>query len=77
MPLGPIGQNFWPKYDFGDFARKLVDTLFKGPRHNWKNLWQEKKKKKTWLKFVPECPEVLLATNIDRISILSFLYENL
>ena len=43
MPLGPSGQEFWPEYDFGDFARKLVDPIFRGPRHNWKKILQEKK----------------------------------
>ena len=43
MPLGPTGQEFWPKYNFDGFAQKLVDSIFRSPRHNWKNLLQEKK----------------------------------
>ena len=39
-------MKFWLEYNFGDFAWKLADTIFRGPRHNWKNLLQEKKKKK-------------------------------
>ena len=31
-------------FNFDSFAQKLVDSIFKGPRHNWKNLLQEKKK---------------------------------
>ena len=45
MPLDPIAQEFWPKYNYGNFARKLVDSIFRGPRHNWKNLSQENKNK--------------------------------
>ena len=29
MPLGPTGHEFWPKYNIGVFAGKLVDRIFK------------------------------------------------
>ena len=43
MPLGPTGHEFWPEYNFGVFAQKLVGCLFWCLRKNWKNLLQEKK----------------------------------
>ena len=33
MPLGPTGQESQPKYNFGVFARKLVDRIFRGQRN--------------------------------------------
>ena len=44
MPLGPTGQEFWPKYNFDGFAQKLVDSIFRSPWNKWKNLlWRKKK----------------------------------
>ena len=45
MPPGPMGQEFWPEYNFGIFAWKLVDSIFRSPWNKWKNLlWRKKKK---------------------------------
>ena len=44
MPPGPMGQEFWPEYNFGIFAWKLVDSIFRSPWNKWKNLlWRKKK----------------------------------
>ena len=32
MPCGSTGQEFWSKYYFGIFARKLVDGIFSDPK---------------------------------------------
>ena len=36
MPLGPIGQEFWPESNVGVFAWKLVDSSYRGPRNKLK-----------------------------------------
>ena len=43
MPLGPIGQEFWAEYNYGIFAQKIVDSIFRGWRNKWKKILQEKK----------------------------------
>ena len=43
MPLVPIGQEFWPEYNYGIFAQKIVDSIFRGWRNKWKKILQEKK----------------------------------
>ena len=52
MPLGLTGQEFWPEYNFGIFARKFVGGIYIGLRNKWKSLWQEKKKKSVKFCFV-------------------------
>ena len=41
MSLGSIGQEFRSKYNFYSFAQKHVDSILRGPRHNWINLFQQ------------------------------------
>ena len=30
MTIGPMGQEFWPEYNFGAFVQKLVHSIFRG-----------------------------------------------
>ena len=53
MPIGPTGQEFWPKYNFCVLPLKLVDSIFIVPRNKWKNLLQEKK---NYVKFFSKMP---------------------
>ena len=43
MPLGPTVHYFFQENKGGVFARKLVDSIYSGPRNEWKNILQEKK----------------------------------
>ena len=37
MPFCTTGQEFWPEYNIGIFAPKLVDRIFSGPRKKREN----------------------------------------
>ena len=32
MPLDPTGQEFFPEYNVGVFARKSIDQIYSGPK---------------------------------------------
>ena len=53
MLLAPTGEKFWPEYNLSVLARKLVDSIFRHPRNNRKNILQEKN---IQLKFFWKCP---------------------
>ena len=55
MPLSPTNDEFWSEYNFGVFAQKFLDSIFRGLRHNWKKILQEKKK--NMIKFFLKMPQ--------------------
>ena len=75
MPLGPIGQEFWPEYNVDIFARKFIDSIFKSSKKEMEKSFA--RKKKNWLNLVQKHPLVLLAKKFDQNTILAFLHENL
>ena len=58
MPGCPIGQEFWPKYNVGIFAPKLVDTIFSGPKNKCKILSKDKKYRVNIVRKYPKLPLV-------------------
>ena len=38
MPGGLIHQEFWSEYNFCVFVQKHVNSIFRGPQNEWKNL---------------------------------------
>ena len=46
MPLGTACQEFWPEYNFDVFARKLVDSIYRGSKKKKNEKIFIKKKKK-------------------------------
>ena len=69
MTIGPMGQEFWPEYNFGAFVQKLVHSIFRG--------LMEKSfvRKQILLNFVWKCSQVQLAKNFDRNTIMEFLHK--
>ena len=57
MPYLLTSQEFWPKYNVGIFAPKLVDRIFSGPRKKRENSL-ERKEKKNSVKFCKKIPLV-------------------
>ena len=49
MPLGPIGQEFWPEYNVDVFARKFIDSIFKSSKKEMEKSLGPWLKKKTSL----------------------------
>ena len=44
MPLGPTGHYFFQENKGGVFARKLVDSIYSGPRNEREIIIKKKKK---------------------------------
>ena len=43
MLASPTGQEFWQEYNYGIFAQKILDSIFRSRNNKWKNHLQEKK----------------------------------
>ena len=54
MPVGPTYQEFWPEYNVGIFAWKLVDHIFKRSKNQMEKSFA--RKKKISIKFCSKMP---------------------
>ena len=43
MLASPTSQEFWQEYNYGIFAQKILDSIFRSRNNKWKNHLQEKK----------------------------------
>ena len=55
MPKVPTGKEIQPECNFAIFARKLVDSIFRGLKNKWKILLKKKNLCKICMK-MPFCP---------------------
>ena len=72
MPIGPTGQEFWPKYNFCVLPLKLVDSIFIVPRNKWKNLLREKK---NYVEFFSKMPHDSTGQNFSFFFFLKYNVE--
>ena len=70
MPICPTSEEFWPEYNVGLFAPKLVDSIFSGQSKKGQILSKKKNSEKfcskvplvpTSQEFRPECNFVVFA----------------
>ena len=69
MPQDSTSQEFFLKYNVDFFARKILDRIYSGRRHKWKNIMQEKKSQ---LNIVRKCSQIILARILTEIQCQRF-----